>query len=94
MTQPSTYTSWAMEELLEPWIHYIPLNENLTDVEEKMQWVIDNNAEAEEIARRGTLWISDMIYHPDAKSDDEKIFDETFNRYKIHFISRTHLSGF
>jgi hypothetical protein len=26
MTQDLVYTSWAMEELLEPWVHYIPLN--------------------------------------------------------------------
>lgn len=91
MTQPSTYTSWAMEELLEPWVHYIPLNEDLSDVEEKMQWVIDNDNEARRIAHRGTLWISDLIYHPDAQRDDEKIFDETFHRYKAHFVSNDNL---
>jgi Glycosyl transferase family 90 len=85
MTQPSTYTSWAMEELLEPWVHYVPLNEDLSDVEEKMQWVIDNDISAKEIARRGKLWISDMIFHPNAQHDDDLIFEGTFHRYSAHF---------
>jgi Glycosyl transferase family 90 len=92
MTQPSTYTSWAMEELLEPWMHYIPLNEDLSDVEEKMQWIIDNDDEAAKIAHRGTLWISDLIYHPDVGREDDKIFDETFRRYKTHFLENVNLS--
>ena len=91
MTQRSTYTSWAMEELLEAWVHYVPLNEDLSDVEEKMQWILDNDEEAANIAHRGTLWISDLIYHPDAPRDDELIFDETFQRYKKHFILNKHL---
>ena len=44
MSKP-THTSWAMEELLEPWVHYITLNDKATDMEEKMQWVIDNDKE-------------------------------------------------
>jgi Glycosyl transferase family 90 len=91
MTQPSTYTSWAMEELLDPWVHYIPLNDDLSDVEEKMQWVIDNDEEASKIAHRGKLWISDLIYHPDAQADDESIIDQTFKRYEAHFVSNNKL---
>jgi Glycosyl transferase family 90 len=36
------HTSWAMEERLIPWIHYIPLNDEATDVEEKMQWILEH----------------------------------------------------
>jgi Glycosyl transferase family 90 len=91
MAQPSTYTSWAMEELLEPWVHYIPLNDDLSDVEEKMQWVLDNDEAAKQIAHSGTLWISDMIFHPDAQHDDELIFDGTFSRYRTHFSLNNNL---
>jgi hypothetical protein len=30
------FTSWVIEELLEPWVHYIPLQDDLTDMEEKI----------------------------------------------------------
>jgi Glycosyl transferase family 90 len=92
MTQASTYTSWAMEELLEPWVHYVPLNEDLSDVEEKMQWVLDNDESAKEIAHRGKLWMSDLIFHPNAQRDDDLIFEETFKRYRKQFSMNKQLT--
>jgi len=79
------HTSWAMEELLEPWVHYIPLNENATDVEEKMQWVVDNDDLARAIAERSSLWMEDMVFHPDASEDDRWIQEEIIRRYSSHF---------
>jgi Glycosyl transferase family 90 len=80
-----TCTSWAMEELLEPWVHYIPLAVDLSDVEEKVQWMMDHDDEAREIARRGHLWITDMMFHPDAMNDHEEILKEQMQRYRAHF---------
>ena len=74
MMPPPTMTSWLMEELLEPWVHYIPLNEHLDDVEEKMKWVRENDAEAEQIALHGKLWMLDLLEHPVVPMDDERIF--------------------
>jgi len=79
------HTSWALEELLEPWVHYVPLNENATDVEEKMQWVIENDEAAQRIAERGTLWMEDLVFHPDAAEDDRWIQEEIIRRYRTHF---------
>ena len=80
-----TYTSWAMEEMLEPWMHYIPLNDNLTDVEEKVQWMIQHGAEAKRIARRASLWIKDLVFHPQAKIDEALINNEILRRYGAYF---------
>ncbi|GKY98633.1 hypothetical protein MPSEU_000820000 [Mayamaea pseudoterrestris] len=79
------HTSWAMEELLEPWVHYIPLNEYATDVEEKMKWVVEHDAEARRIAERGTQWMEDLVYHPDALEDDRWIQEEILRRFMAHF---------
>jgi hypothetical protein len=75
-----------MEELLQPFVHYIPLENVEDDVRVKMQWVLDHDAEAQQIARAGKLWISDLILHDDAKADEEKIFDEIVKRYQAHFV--------
>jgi Glycosyl transferase family 90 len=91
LTQQPTCTSWAMEELLQPWVHYIPIKEDVSDVAEKMQWVIDNDAKAREIARAGKLWITDLVFHPDAKAENEQIIDETLRRYAAHFRKDTDL---
>ena len=85
LTQKPTFTSWAMEELLEPWVHYIPIADDLSDVDEKVQWMIDNDEKANAIANNGHLWMTDMIFHPDAMSDHEAIIRETFRRYRMHF---------
>lgn len=91
MTQAPTKTSFAMEELLEPWVHYIPLAEDLSDVQEKMQWVIDHDAAAQQIAHRGKLWISDLVFHPDVQKDEEHIFDDILRRYLTHFHHQPNL---
>mmetsp|Transcript_49848 Transcript_49848/g.143475 ORF Transcript_49848/g.143475 Transcript_49848/m.143475 type:complete len:461 (-) Transcript_49848:221-1603(-) len=83
---PPKHTSWAMEELLEPWVHYIPLDEMASDVEEKMQWIIDNDAEAQKISERATLWMEDLVFHPDAMEDDRIIQEEIIRRYRAHFM--------
>jgi len=80
-----TFTSFAMEELLQPWFHYVPLADDLSDVEEKMQWVLDHDEEAEKIAHHGKLWISDLVLHPEAVNDENAIFDEIVRRYRSHF---------
>lgn len=85
MSKP-TCTSWVMEEILQPYVHYIPLNDDLTNVEEQVQWMIDHDAEAEQIANNGRLWMTDLIFHPDAAKDTENILDETFRRYMQHFL--------
>jgi len=82
---PPTITSWAMEELLVPWVHYIPLDPDLKDVEEKVQWMLDHPAGAQEISRRATLWILDLYYHPDAMLDKSEIEIEILRRYRAHF---------
>jgi hypothetical protein len=81
-----TVTSWAMEELLEPWIHYIPCSKDLTDIEERMQWIIDNDLRARQLVVRSRLWISDLLLHPNATSDDQQINEEIIRRYRAHFV--------
>jgi hypothetical protein len=86
LTPKPTCTSWAMEELLVPYVHYIPLYDNLTNVEEQVKWMIEHDKEAEQIAYNGKLWMMDLVYHTDVKKDTEEIIDETFRRYMKHFV--------
>lgn len=81
------HTSWCMEELLQPWVHYVPLNDFATNVEERMQWIIDNDEEAQRISERATLWMEDLVFHPDAAEDDRLIQEEILRRYQSHFIA-------
>jgi len=79
------HTSWAMEELLVPYVHYVPLKDDLSDVEQQMQWVLDNEDTAWKISQRSTLWMEDLCYHPDAVKDDTLVKEELLRRYAKHF---------
>ena len=39
--------------LAKPWVHYVPAKMDLSDLEEKVQWVRDNDEEARRIAMNG-----------------------------------------
>ena len=86
MMPPPERTSWAMEEWLEPWTHYIPLNRNLTNVEEMVQWILSNDKEARRIAERGALFAYDLVLHPSAKKDDDDVKREILRRYRQFFV--------
>ena len=39
-------------QLLEPWVHYIPVALDLSDLAKNVQWAIDHDDEAQAIVRR------------------------------------------
>ena len=91
--------SYAMEEWLEPWTHYIPIsihrdevNGNgspVSDVEEKMQWVLDHDEEARKIAERGTLFMHDLLFDPDHSQEENRNLKEMIlERYFNFFVSQ------
>lgn len=77
-----TQTSWAMEELLEAWIHYVPMSNDGSNADEMVQWVLDHDQEARRIAERATLFMYDLVFHPDAVEDDRKVKEEIVQRYR------------
>ena len=95
-------TSYAMEEWLEPWTHYVPINihkdnlgenenggnttEVVSDVEEKMQWVLDNDQEARKIAERATLFIHDFLFDEHSSEENQRIKEEILERYFEFFV--------
>ena len=80
-----TFNSWAMEELLKPFVHYIPIQADMSDVEVMVQWAEDHPRKAKEIAERSTLFMYDLLFHPDAYSDEEEIFRGIMERYQDNF---------
>ena len=80
-----TKTSWAMEELLEPWVHYIPMEPDGSNALEMVQWVLDHDRDARRIAERATLFMYDLLYHPDAEQDDLAVKEEIVRRYSDHW---------
>lgn len=92
MMPPPTFTSWAMEELLEPWVHYVPIDPSFNNTESRMPWVQDHDEEAEKVASRGSLWIKDLLEHPYSEKENTLINKEILERYQRQFVRSDDLS--
>ena len=50
LMHPPENTSWLMEPLLKPWVHYVPLRPDFEDVEDKVKWCEANLGMCEQIS--------------------------------------------
>ena len=89
MSPNITYSSWMMEELLEPYIHYIPIdleNDNIgPSIETQTIWMLQHEPEVQRIIHRAKLWILDLYYHPDARRDMQSINHGILQQYQQYF---------
>ena len=46
---------------LRPGVHYVPVQRDLSDLVEKIEWATNNDAEVEEIARRGQARVRQLL---------------------------------
>ena len=56
MSSPK-YESWLMESKLEPWVHYVPLEYDYSDLMEKYKWAENNQDKCIEIIKNANLFI-------------------------------------
>lgn len=82
-----------MEELLEEWVHYIPLDEDLANLQEQMEWVRANDEKASAIGQRGKAWIHDLLFAEHAAEDSDWIEDETMVHVASHFEETDELAS-
>jgi len=82
---PTTFESWAMEGILKPFVHYIPLKSDMSNVEEMIRWAESNPEEAQRIAQRSTLFIYDLLFHPDALHDEQLVLQGIVEKYEQNF---------
>lgn len=70
--------TWKMEQKLIPYIHYVPLNNDFSDLDEKMDWCLNNLDKCEEIAYMSKLYVLQFF----DKEKENKIIKEVINVYK------------
>lgn len=61
---------------LKPWVHYIPVQQDLSDIRELLQFVKDNDDVAQEIAMRGKQFILEHLRMQDVSCYWEKLLTE------------------
>jgi len=76
---PPKKSIYAMDYLLRPWVHYVPLDVN--HMEDAIRWVLDHDEEAQQISKRATTYMEDLMFHPDAEDENEEVLQRIANRY-------------
>lgn len=55
---------WWFKNLLKPMEHYVPISYDLSDLEEKIQWLVDNDDKAKQIAEHAVKF-SEEVFNPE-----------------------------
>lgn len=76
-----TYTTWAMEDLLQPYVHYIPIHCNMSNLADQVAWAQQHQDLCREIVQRSTQYIYDLFFHPHAAHEEEQIMRAMMHRY-------------
>ncbi|KAL3809515.1 hypothetical protein ACHAXA_001246 [Cyclostephanos tholiformis] len=65
------------DEIL-PWVHYVPVNEDLSDLKEKYDWAEANSDEARQISDAGTKYVQNR--------SEPEVMRQSYERYFIHSL--------
>ena len=76
MPKPTMIT-WAMEDTLVPYEHYVPLADSLDNLDEVLQWCRENDSTCKEIAENATQYMQQFMDY----NNEEKITKEIISRY-------------
>jgi hypothetical protein len=55
-----TVESWLMESKLEPWVHYIPLDDDLQNLDDIYEWCLNNDDKCIEIVKNANLFMDNF----------------------------------
>jgi hypothetical protein len=79
-----TWHSWLCEPFLRPNYHYIELKDDFSDIEEKLQWLRENDDEAKEIAYNGIKYIETNFLDLKRESHLEKEIIRTIEPHLLY----------
>ena len=67
-----TFESWALESLLIPYIHYVPVAADLSNLIEQLAWAMENDAVCQNISRTATQFMKKFVgYSGDTAAEQD-----------------------
>lgn len=70
------FETWMMEGLLEPYVHYLPLNESMDNLEDLLAWATRNNEQCKQIAMNGKLFMRQFADERNELSLQRKLIEK------------------
>jgi hypothetical protein len=62
------------DKSLHPWVHYVPVKNDLADLNEKIEWCLTNQGQAKEIAERGRSFALSINYDEEMRDTVRSIY--------------------
>lgn len=75
MPHPPKICTWFMEDHLVPWVHYVPLQWNFNDLEQKYQWCLHHQEQCKQISKNATKYVEQFLNEPRERRIMKKVFD-------------------
>lgn len=82
MAKP-TKCSWFMEDMLIPFTHYVPLNDDCSNIEEMYNWCMDNLDKCKVISQNATSFMKKFLNDENEKYILNKVLKEYFDKVKF-----------
>lgn len=80
LMKPPIFESWLMEGTLQPFVHYVPLNSNLDNLDEMYEWCLKNDELCQNIVKNANKFMEKFY---DLK-EENKLINRILNDYKQH----------
>ena len=69
LMSPPTKATWAMEDLLLPFVHYLPLEHDYSNLLEMLEWAEQHQEACQEISKRATDYVERLWSSKQAQID-------------------------
>jgi hypothetical protein len=79
------HVSWALEEFLVPFIHYVPVKEDYSNLMEMVQWARQNDELVYNISKHSTQFIEDLIMSQEAQRNHKLVLQQMLRKYHEQF---------
>ena len=74
-----------MEDILIPFVHYVPLKDDYSDLEKMIEWARKNDAKCKWIAEQATRYIERLWVSDEAKEENRLIMQMLGGAYHRQF---------
>ena len=78
-------SGWYMEDVLQEWVHYIPIALDFSDLEEKYKWCLENQDKCKEISENAREFILPFFDKEQEENITRNILKKYYNFVKIKF---------
>ncbi len=86
LMKPPMYESWLMESKLVPWVHYIPLKNDFSDLDDIYNWCLNNDDKCKEIVKNANKFMEIFRDLETEKKLIDKIELDYFKHIKLNLI--------